>query len=819
MRRIIALLVPICAVALAASSCSGSDDEAPPPKDAGSDVDAAGDAQVEAEAAALAPPGFERFCTGTAPWRETLTPATLGTDPGEYQGSLSVDFAAGVQEGIKVVPAHPFAAKSVRVAFAKGSGKARIRVMNTFGRSYPASYADPSWLDAPEVVDLVPPIEVDVADADPDTWLELPIPETLLLPTQHYMIVYEHIAADPRLAVEKVASGDMHRSLVFDPAHPADPPTGFDGNYRMQLMGDFFCAWQPSDFQMQPMNPAFSDVASGFASITDLNGDGHDDVVLLPKSGERAWLGDGKGGFTPLGFDPFPDTPAANFVLFADLDNDGDEDAFASQYVQTDADNDKSDWDTDCDQTDAAIHPGAAEVPGNGKDDDCDGKADDGTDTSDADGDGVTIAAGDCDDTQKDVYPGAPELADSRDNDCNGKSDEIFAPMILTGDGTGHFTAVSNPDVEVIGPSSAAAFGDGNGDAFLDLYAGYWLVHYPDFPTVPSRYYEGAAGAQFTDAQTKAGLTQQVWRPVYGVLWTDWNNDGNSDIYVSNYQLSDNLLWQNQGGTFVDVANSVNAAHDDVISAQIGYPGGHSFGSDSGDIDNDGDMDIYVPDISHPRVQPGGDPSMLLVNQGAPNYAFLNERKSRGLLYDEGDVNAVFGDYDNDGDLDLYVVSTYESHYGRMYRNDGDAGFVDVTYETGVWVHLPGTAVWTDVDEDGDLDLVITSSGMPFQVQVFENTVGQLHHFIELDLRGTTANRDAVGARISVKAGGVTRIREVKTSARHQGSHWAHFGLGDATSIEELTVRWPGGTSETITGASIDGRFAIVQGSGTVSAP
>ncbi|MBK8997732.1 MAG: VCBS repeat-containing protein [Myxococcales bacterium] len=100
-------------------------------------------------------------------------------------------------------------------------------------------------------------------------------------------------------------------------------------------------------------------------------------------------------------------------------------------------------------------------------------------------------------------------------------------------------------------------------------------------------------------------------------------------MYVSNYQLSANLLWKNLGtGKFEEWAAVANAAADDV--PMFGYSGGHSFGSDAGDIDNDGDMDLHVPNISHPRVQPGSDPSMLLVNGGAPGYVFENKRREPG---------------------------------------------------------------------------------------------------------------------------------------------------------------------------------------------
>ncbi len=801
----------------------GSDDGgggSKPKADAGADAtidaaDDAGDADAGDSGPTL-PDAFSRYCTGKS-WRDTFAPATVGMSSGEYLGVLNVDFGEGVQEATKIVPEHPFAARSIKVGFGKGPGKARLRLMRTFGRSYPASFAQSDWPDYSEPIDLVPPIEVEVTTASKDAWLDVPIPETLLLPTEHYMLVYEHLGIEPRLAVEKVAPGDVGRSLVFDPSKPGSPPTGFDGNYRLRLDGDHFCQWSDAERWFERKDQVFGDTIASWAAWADLDGDGHDDAVFTSSKGPLAFKGDGKGAFSPWSGAFSPDTPNANFFVFGDLDNDGDLDAFGSQYVQTDADGDGVGVDQDCNDADPAVKPGAAETT-NGYDDDCDGKADDGTDTSDADGDGVSIAAGDCDDTRAETKPGAPEVPDSRDNDCDGKTDEDFFPKLLSNDGTGKLVWSPSADVEHLGPSSAAALGDGNGDGLLDLYAGYWLIHYPDAPTVPSRYYEGQAGVKMLDAASKAAISQDPWRPVYGVLWTDWNDDALLDVYVSNYQLSANLLWKNLGGgKFLESAAAVNAAADDV--PMFNFSGGHSFGSDAGDIDNDGDMDLYVPNISHPRVQPGSDPSMLLVNGGAPSFVFENKRRELGLIYDEGDVEASFADYDNDGDLDLLVISTYPGHYPRLYRNDLPKGFTDVTYEAHAHLHQAQTGLWSDVDEDGDLDLLLLSPGPGPRMLLLRNKGTPGHHFLELDLRGTTSNRSAIGARVYVTSGGVTRMREVQSQSRHPGSRWVHVGLGTSASIDKLEVRWPNGVKETITGASADKRWRVVEGSGQAVLP
>ncbi len=776
-------------------------------------------------------PAFDAFCAGRD-WRETLADATLGELHGDYVGVLqSSQIVAGTMEGQKLVPEHPFEVRAVRIAFAGTGGPVRIRLMETYGRSFPWPWPDTS----DTAHDLMPPIELEVAAPDPEVPIDIPLPAPVyLLPSQHYILVYEHLAPQPLLAVEGVPAAerqperDYSRAGIFFPATKdgggiGGTPDHPSVNYRVELRGATFCPVEDRAFARVPS--PFDDEPSSYLTVADVDADGDDDLVIyVAGRGASAYLNDGAGQFSLLP-DAFADAPEATMLVFGDVDDDGDRDAFAATWVQVDADSDGVDVisEGDCNnapEVGASVRPGAPEIMGNGKDDDCDGVADDGSDGSDADGDGYSIADGDCDDTEPESFPGNPERLDMLDNDCNLAVDEIFVNKLLLNDGSGHFSALPASGVEVIDPSTSGAFGDGNGDGVLDLYWGNWLYVYPEDPSVPDRYFTGNGDGTFSDAQAAAGLVLPKALSAFGVMWSDYDDDADLDILVTNYHLYDNQLWQNDGsGVFSDVAPLLGIHHDDVPSGIAKYPGGHTFGADFGDIDNDGDMDLYLANLSHPRNMPLSDPSQLMVSSGAPEFGFSEERQARGLIYDEGDANAAFADYDNDGDLDLLVVSLYESHFTRLYRNDGDR-FADVTYEAGVAVRDAVSAAWSDVDHDGDLDLFVSDRGGAPYVHLFENRVGQDRAWVAFELEGVSATRDAVGARVRLRRGGVTQQREVRDGGGHgnaQQSHVVHFGLGDDETIDEVEVRWLGGSVEIFRGVAARGRYRLVQGSGVAT--
>lgn len=791
-------LTAIFALAVAQADECPSDDDTPTP----SSVDPGAD--------------FDRYCQGRN-WSTTTVDVVEGQLSGESVGAYTM-LSTGDIETMKFVPAHPFYVTQLRIQFMGGSGPARLRMMRDYGRSQPDVYSGEG--------DLIEPITIDVSAAQAGKWIEVDISGQglFLHPTQHYFLVYEHLAAQPYLMAETVPSGETSRALLeLDGDWYGVGDDNGSYNYRMELKGEHFCKWSDADRWFHETTDApWADVRSQRATLADVNGDTFDDLIVNDGS-PHLYLNQGAGFFAPPPFEPWPAAWYMSVMAFADLDNDGDVDAVGLSYVSPDNDGDgylAGKGGDDCNDANVDIYPGALEVE-NGLDDDCDGVADDGTDTVDDDGDGFSEAAGDCDDTMDTVYPGAAEIPDHLDNDCDHRSEEDLVNKVFLNNGQGLFSAIPARAVEQTEPATVAAFGDANGDGVLDLYYGNWLLHYPDNPAVMDRFFIGQGDGTFVERTQLAGMTsetQQGGLPCYGVVWADYNNDGALDIYVSNYGYGHNLLYENHGGTFTEVGMEKGVSHDPTTDTPLyAIYGGNTFGADWGDFDNDGDLDLFATNIAHPRYQPWSDISQFLENGGAPDFLFTDIREEAGIHYDEGDVNVSFVDFNRDGWLDLMVTSLYPEHYATLYRNEGDGSFTDVTYEAGIDVRDSVSNVWTDVDHDGDLDVVVADREGPSYVHLYLNDENNANTWVELTLEGTSTNRSAVGARVSLTADGLTRIQEVKGGGGHSGNQSSltvYFGLGSATSIDTVEVRWSGGTTEAISGIEPGGRYRIVEGQG-----
>ena len=821
--------LPLAALTVAIAGCP---EPMAPPEDAGAlDASLVDASSTLDDAGTRTPPDpalLERYC-GTDDWEASRHEARVGSPDGRARlGVLTgpmtgVAFEAGTLEATRLWPAHPMIVRTLRLAL-EGSGRVRVRLVRAYGRSYPASHLPES--DA-EGIDLVPPIELELVDAVGTTPTEIDVSaaNAILEPTLPYFVVYEHLGGeDPHLVLESVPMGEDSQSLLFFPRGSAYLPSGTSfrdafgvgGDYDVEIVGDEICARSDTE-RLFSDEGAIDALGSGRVHVVDFDGDGHDDLVASGGMRPMLFRNDGAGSFVRASVDPFPADETNGLPFLADLDGDNDIDAFVAEYTTEDADGDGHLVDgDDCDDTLASV-PGA-EIAGNGLDDDCDGTADDGTAVADADGDGVSIAAGDCNDTVAEIHPGAIERHDQRDDDCDGQVDDPFVHHVLLQDATGHLVRVEDArsGVAIHGATASGALADYDGDGNLDVFVGHWLHHYPDPTAQRSVLLRGRGDGTFEDVTSAAGLAATPPRPVYGATFTDYDDDGAEDLLVSTYQLQDDWLWRGLGdGTFVDAARTTGLDHDGVTSPYPDYPGGHSYGAELGDLDNDGDLDAFVTNLAHPRTMPWSDPSRVLYNTGAAGgYRFEDRTAASGYVYNEGDANVHLGDFDLDGDLDLVVTSHYGLHL-RVFRNDPGGALRDVTYELGVRGRAE-SAIWVDVDEDGDLDLLTADRGVPHLFRSRVTDVGGAH-FVELLLSQETGELSALGARVTITAGGRTFVREVRTSgalANRQASRWIHVGLGDATDIDAVSVRWPDDTIEAFTGVVADTRARLERGAG-----
>ncbi len=339
--------------------------------------------------------------------------------------------------------------------------------------------------------------------------------------------------------------------------------------------------------------------------------------------------------------------------------------------------------------------------------------------------------------------------------------------------------------------SRGAACGDFNGDGYLDVYVG----GYEDWGkgiTYPDMILLNREGKSLEKAWSESRYRAR------GVTCCDFDADGDVDVYVSNYRLQPNLLWRNDGtGKFTDATASHNA-----VATWKGFAGGHSIGAAWGDFDSDGLMDLFAGNFAHDDSRGHQPHSFFLRNSGAEkDYAFENKGQC-GVHYQESYASPTAGDYDNDGDLDLFFTTVYgtasfgRKNYPVLYRNDGSWKFTDVTANAGLG-ELPPTyqAAWADFDNDGDLDLA--TSG-----KLFANR-GNSNNWLKVKLigDGKTVNRSAIGSQVRIKLKDriITRQVEAGTGEGNQNEITLHFGLGDHNQPVNPDIFWAGGYRQKIT--------------------
>ena len=383
--------------------------------------------------------------------------------------------------------------------------------------------------------------------------------------------------------------------------------------------------------------------------------------------------------------------------------------------------------------------------------------------------------------------------------------------------------------------STSCAFGDIDNDGDLDLYVARYVdfsvennkyctlleglrayCHPNVYKGVPDILYRNNGNGTFTDITREAGITKSG--NGLGVVFGDYDDDGWTDIYVAN-DSTPNFLYHNKGkGIFEEVA-----FWSGVAVGAGGKPLA-GMGTDLGDINGDGLLDIFVTNLD-------GQTHSLYKNIGKGLFADITFFSGVGevTLPFVGFGTALF-DYDNDGDLDISIANgdvidnnrrlrestTYEQ-LNLLLRNDGTGKFTSVGSLSGSGFALKKASralAVGDMDNDGDLDIVISNVGATSDL--LQNDGGNRSNSILVRTVGFASNRDGIGARLKLFVGGKVIVRDVKAGSSYlaQNDLRVHFGLGEAPRADRLEIRWPSGTVDTIANIAANQIFTVKEGIG-----
>ena len=385
------------------------------------------------------------------------------------------------------------------------------------------------------------------------------------------------------------------------------------------------------------------------------------------------------------------------------------------------------------------------------------------------------------------------------DPDCYVSNWYNTSNLFYINGGSGTFSNGSTGVTTTGGYCETAAWGDYDRDGKVDLYvtnsAGQnknFLFH-NDGNNTFSRITTGTIATDSTDSRC--------------VNWTDIDGDGDLDVFVTNESGQNELMYRNDGTGFVK-----------VTSGAIVNSGGNTMSSSWGDYDNDGDLDVYIAN--------DGTPSALYRNDG--NFSFMQIASDTVSKTIGHSLSSAWSDMDNDGDLDLFVTNAFGSGLLKnyMYLNNGAAGFsrIDTAALTmdNEWTY--GCA-FGDYDNDGFEDLAVATcrfGGVDRADLLFHNN-GNNNKWITIKLTGSTTNKSAIGTKIRVKAtiNGVPtwQMREISAQSAYcsQNDMRAHFGLGNATTIDSIKIEWLSGNRESHVNVSTNQFLSYTEATGSVA--
>ncbi len=399
--------------------------------------------------------------------------------------------------------------------------------------------------------------------------------------------------------------------------------------------------------------------------------------------------------------------------------------------------------------------------------------------------------------------------------------------QLFHNNGDGTFTDVTaKAGVTGGGWSSSAAWVDYDRDGYLDLFVvryleydiknapwcgykqeGYRMYCDPQqFDGVPDQLFHNNHDGTFTDVSVKAGIANRAGKGL-GVVVGDLDLDGWPDIFVTNDGVRNFLYHNNRDGTFRDVTYTANTGFDMNGKAMAGM------GTEIADLDGDGLPDIFMTAFSR-------EYNTLYRNLG--KLVFEDVTLKAGLQ--SGFLTLAFGtklfDYDNDGDLDIYCtnghvtdnVELYDAQLtykqsDLLYENIGGGRFKDVSAESGPAFrikHVGRGAAVGDIDNDGDLDIVIADCGGP--ALLYRNDGGNRNHWLAIKARGRESNRFGLGSKVHLTAGGVTQYREINPYGSYLSTSdmRLYIGLGTESSAQRLEIEWPRGKKQVLENVTAD---------------
>jgi hypothetical protein len=388
--------------------------------------------------------------------------------------------------------------------------------------------------------------------------------------------------------------------------------------------------------------------------------------------------------------------------------------------------------------------------------------------------------------------------------------------------------------------SASCAFADLDRDGDLDL----WVVNYVNadrvnnpfcgdaragvrfychplrYEPLPNTVYRNDGNGIFTDVSAASGVGALRSNGL-GVVVTDYDGDGLPDVFVANDTMP-NFLFRNTGKMrFVETGLASGIALGSDGKARAGM------GIDSGDYDGDGRLDLVITNL---------DFEMHTVHRGLERGLFAYTTIESGVGYPTlpfVGFGVAFLDFDNDAQLDIAIANGHilenapqyraGSTYAQrklLFRNGTMRRFTEVGRLAGpAFAALKvGRGLATgDIDNDGDLDLLITNNGQA--AELLRNDGGNRGNALVVRLRGSGGNTDAIGARIRLTSGSRTQIRDIKagTSYLSQNDLRAHYGLGTATTAERVEVLWPSGRTESVVDVAANQIIEIEEGKGVVA--